>query len=71
MTICTQDWQCLFGEIVAGEMGLNDAGRMVQSVWAELPRHYAGVDIDGFVVMPNHIHGIVNLTLVGASPCLP
>ncbi len=41
---------------------------MVDSVWGELPRHYAGVDIDGFVAMPNHIHGIVVLTSVGAGP---
>jgi len=68
VTICTQNRQCLFGEIVDGEMRLNDAGQMVQSVWAELTQHYAGVDIDGFVVMPNHIHGIVILTSVGVGP---
>ena len=68
VTICTQNRQCLFGEIVDGEMRLNNAGQMVQLVWAELAQHYAGVDIDGFVVMPNHIHGIVILTSVGAGP---
>jgi len=40
---------------------------MVQTVWDELPDHYPGVDIDAFVVMPNHIHGIILLT-VGATP---
>ena len=40
-------------------MVLNDAGRMVQAVWDELPAHYPGVAIDAFVVMPDHIHGIV------------
>ena len=68
VTICTQNRQCLFGEIVDGEMRLNDAGQMVQLVWSELAQHYAGVEIDGFVVMPNHIHGIVILTSVGAGP---
>jgi len=38
-------------------------------VWAELPRHYGGVDIDRFVAMPNPIHGIVILIFVGAGPC--
>lgn len=53
--------------LVHGEMQLNDAGLMVQSVWNEIPSFYPGVEIDAFVVMPNHIHGIV--VLVGATPC--
>jgi len=67
VTICIKDRECLFGEIRDGEMVLNEAGRMVESIWNELPQHYSGVDIDGFVVMPNHIHGIIVLT-VGAGP---
>jgi putative transposase len=66
VTICTQDQQCLFGEIENGNMRLNEAGTMIQTVWDEIPFHYPGVDIDEFVIMPNHIHGIVNL--VGAGP---
>ncbi len=42
-------------------MALNDAGQMVRTVWDELPAHYPGVGIDAFVVMPDHIHGIVRL----------
>lgn len=67
VTICTQNRACLFGEIVEGKMLLNDAGRILQTVWDEISVHYAGVAIDAFVVMPNHIHGIV--VLVGAAPC--
>ena len=59
ITVCTQDQQCLFGEIVDGEIRLNDAWRMVQAVWEELSIHYPGVEGDGFVVMPNHFHGII------------
>jgi len=47
---------------------LNDAGRLVQSVWDAIPDHYPGVDVDTFVIMPNHIHGIVELAPVGARP---
>ena len=65
ITICTQNRACLFGDVADGEMRLNPAGRMVETVWNELACFYPGVDIDGFVVMPNHIHGIV---LVGAAP---
>ena len=59
ITVCAQDRQCLFGEVVDGEIRLNDTGRMVQAVWEELSIHYPGVEGDGFVVMPNHFHGII------------
>ena len=66
ITLCTQNRQCLFGEIVDGGMQLNAAGKMVQTVWDEIPAYYPGIDIDEFIIMPNHIHGIV--TIVGAAP---
>ena len=66
ITLCAQDRECLFGEVVDGEMRLNDAGRMIESVWNEIPLFYPGVDIDEFAVMPNHVHGIV--ILAGATP---
>jgi putative transposase len=69
VTICTQDRQCLFGEIRDGQAIVNEIGRMIQATWDEMPHHYPGVQIDAFVVMPNHIHGIVMLTDVGATPC--
>jgi putative transposase len=66
ITICTQDRADLFGEVVDGGMRMNGAGRMIRSVWDEMPAFYPGVDTDEFVVMPNHVHGIV--VLVGATP---
>ena len=69
VTVCTQGRRRLFGTVVNGRMALNDAGRMVQTVWNELPAHYPGVAIDAFVVMPDHIHGVVWLCdPVGAGP---
>jgi REP element-mobilizing transposase RayT len=65
-TIVTQDRMCLFGDVAGGDMQLGDAGAMVQTVWDEIPGHYPGVDIDAFVVMPNHIHGIIVLIGVPA-----
>jgi putative transposase len=62
VTIVTQGRACLFGEVVAGEMRMNDAGRMVQQVWDELALFYEGVQTDAFIVMPNHVHGIIILT---------
>jgi hypothetical protein len=64
VTICAQNLECLFGEILDEEMALNDAGRMIETIWHELPEHYPGVGIDAFQVMPNHMHGIV---IVGAG----
>jgi len=71
VTICTQDRACLFGEVVDGEMRLNDAGRMVERWWRELNRKFPHIRTDVFVVMPNHIHGIIVIEPVkpvGADP---
>jgi len=59
VTICTQGRQCCFGDIVDGEMHLNDAGRMVWAEWHALPARFPGIALDEFVVMPNHLHGIM------------
>lgn len=67
ITICTQNRECMFGEIADGKMVMNLAGNMIQTVWDEIPFHYAGIEIDEFVVMPNHVHGII--VIVGATPC--
>jgi REP element-mobilizing transposase RayT len=59
ITICTQNRESLFGDIVDGRMVLNHAGTMIQTVWNEIPFHNTGTEIDEFIVMPNHIHGII------------
>ncbi|MCJ7458451.1 MAG: transposase, partial [candidate division Zixibacteria bacterium] len=69
VTVCAYNWKHLFGEIVNSKMRLNRIGKMIQSVWSELPQNYQGVNTDAFVVMPNHIHGIIVLSSVGATPC--
>ena len=66
VTIVTQARACLLGQVVDAKMQLNVPGQMVETVWTELLVFYPGVDIDGFAVMPNHIHGII--VLVGAAP---
>ncbi len=59
ITICTQDRACLFGEVVDGDMRLNDAGRMTERWWLELDRKFRWVETDEYVVMPNHFHGVI------------
>jgi REP element-mobilizing transposase RayT len=59
VTICTLDRVCLFGQVAEGDLHLNGAGHMVHQVWEELPQRFAHISLDAFVVMPNHLHGIV------------
>jgi putative transposase len=66
VTICVQNRECLFGRIEGGQMVSNDGGVMIRTVWNEIPPHYPGIEIDAFVIMPNHIHGI--MVIVGAAP---
>ncbi|MDZ4245967.1 MAG: transposase [Dehalococcoidia bacterium] len=65
VTICSQNRRCLFGENKNAEIILNDAGRMITNIWHQIPAYYPGTDSGEFVVMPNHIHGII---FVGAGP---
>lgn len=59
VTINTAEKKCVFGEVVDGEVALNQAGEIVRDAWLDVPNHYTYVQLDEFVVMPNHIHGIV------------
>ena len=62
VTVCTRNRECLFGDIVNGEMRLNDAGRIVADSWEWLAKQNDQVSLDGYVVMPNHAHGIIVIT---------
>ncbi|MBI5063165.1 MAG: transposase [Desulfatitalea sp.] len=68
ITVCTRRRLCLLGDIIDGEMRLNDAGKTVHTVWESLPEHYPNVKLDAFVIMPNHMHGIVWLVGAGFKP---
>jgi putative transposase len=59
VTICTKDRECLFGEIVNGDVRMNAWGDIVRTCWDDMPRHFRDVQLDAFVVMPNHVHGIL------------
>lgn len=61
ITIVCQDRAHLFGKIKNGEMVLNDAGCIADECWLEITNHFPNVVLREFVVMPNHIHGIVEL----------
>ena len=59
VTICTQDRACLFGNIVEAAMVFNEAGLIVDTCWHAIPKHFPHMDVDEFVIMPNHLHGIL------------
>lgn len=59
VTICTYQRQQMFGSIVDGKMVLNELGMIVQQCWCDIPRHFLHTELDEYVVMPNHVHGII------------
>jgi len=63
VTVCIQGKICLFGDIADGAMQMNDAGRMAEKWWIELNHKFDNVETDEYVVMPNHFHGIIMLTI--------
>ena len=70
VTICVRERECAFGDVVDGEMALSDAGHIVRACWDDLPNHYPHVHLDAFIIMPNHVHGIIVLVdddIVGAG----
>ncbi|MBI3579254.1 MAG: transposase [Ignavibacteriales bacterium] len=74
ITVCTHHREHLFGEIANEQMRVNKYGTIVQDCWDGLTKHYPNVELDQFVVMPNHVHGIVAILddpLVGAGSPRP
>ena len=59
VSVVVQGRLCLFGRVVDGEMRLNGAGEMVRRVWDGMPERFPFIGLDEFVVMPNHVHGVV------------
>jgi REP element-mobilizing transposase RayT len=62
VTIVTQGRECVFGTIADGEMRLNEYGEIVQKWWNKIPSHFPTVGLGVFVIMPNHVHGIIFIT---------
>lgn len=72
ITLVAHDRECLFGAIADAEMQLNDCGLIVTACWEAIPHHFPNVELDAFVVMPNHMHGIIVITdLVRATHASP
>lgn len=61
VTICTAKHENIFGEVVGGQMVLNEYGMMAKKCWVDIPQHYQNVIIDEFIIMPNHVHGVIKI----------
>jgi len=67
VTICVKGRKLLFGEIIDGQMVINRYGEIVKYTWYDLPNHNDNILLDEFVIMPNHVHGIIIINNVGAG----
>jgi putative transposase len=61
ITVCAYKHGLLFGDVVGNKMCLNENGEFVNKCWQEISNHYPNVVLDEFVIMPNHIHGIIQI----------
>src|SRR5262245_51148002 len=68
VTICTHDRRCLFGEIVDAEMRFNDIGLAVQAEWLRSAEIRATIALDEYIIMPNHLHGILFIAARSTEP---
>ncbi len=71
VTIVSNKRKCIFGEIENGNLKLNPAGLIVENSWEKIPLHYPNVNVDTFIVIPNHFHGIIIINDVGARHASP
>ena len=62
VTVCSQGQQPLFGQVVEAHVELNEFGHVVSDSWGWLAENYPFVELDEWVVMPNHLHGIMVIT---------
>ncbi|MGB2677436.1 MAG: transposase [Candidatus Acidiferrum sp.] len=72
ITVCAHVKKCVFGRIVALEMQLTALGQIVRECWMGIPEHFPRVRLHGFVLMPNHLHGIIEIGCqMGRSSAAP
>jgi len=72
VTLCVVDRRPLFGTVVHGRMALNDAGRAASACWRAIPDHFPQAALDEWIVMPDHLHGIVRIdgrSMACQAPC--
>lgn len=59
VSVCTHDRICLLGDVISGVVQLSPIGTAALECWMKIPQHFADVELDEFIIMPNHVHGII------------
>lgn len=70
VTICVVKRHCVLSQIRDSKVVLSSFGKIVSACWNDLPNHYSHIELDEFVVMPNHVHGIIRIVGAGFKPAL-
>ncbi len=68
VTVCTENKRCYFGRVVDAQVDLSLLGKYAEACWQSIPLHHKNVTLDEFIVMPNHVHGII---VIDAPGCMP
>ncbi len=71
VTICTKGMSCWLGAIKNNAVELSSIGKAAQECWLNIPRHFPHVELDEYIVMPNHVHGIIIINPVGVQNINP
>ena len=75
ITLCSKNRERLFGNVDNGEMVINEYGKIIRYSWFDLRNHNNHIRLDAFMIMPNHVHGIIQIIDVndvraGSEPAL-
>ena len=71
ITICTKNRKHYFGEIKDGQMHLSAIGEQANLYWEEIPQHFPHIELNEFIIMPNHIHGIIGIVSTDTTCRVP
>jgi REP element-mobilizing transposase RayT len=69
VTLCVNKKLCLFGDIINGNMNLNDVGKMIDKWWRKLIEKFENIKLDEYKIMPNHMHGIIRIVGADSNVC--
>ena len=69
ITICVQNRECILGKIENSEMIKNQIGAIAHEFWLEIPKYYLQVELHEHIIMPNHMHGIIEILPTDIGKC--
>ena len=70
VTVCTNEHKCIFGRIEKRQVVLNEIGNLVKECWQKIPEQFPNLQLNEFIVMPDHLHGIIIIRDKAREACL-